>query len=198
MNAHGFFNQLAAEEDPLAFRPEHLPQIEQLRQRLGALRGKRILEPGCGAGPLTEYLAQWVGEGGQVVAFDPCAGMVEKCARRLADFPQVRVLQASGEDVSFPAQSFDFIICFRVYPHLDNPAVFLAGSREWLAPDGQLIVVNLEGSRELNAMHEGHAGVHDHRMPDALALTRTLEAHGWIVAPDAVDKPTDYFVRARR
>ena len=59
------------------------------------------------------------------------------------------------------------------------------------------MVANLEGSRELNAMHaQLHAVQHDH-MPTAVALQQQLAAAGWRVA-EAIDVPDDYFVRAWR
>ena len=81
MNRTIFFEHLATGEDPLAILPEHEPRMERLRGRLGDLRGKRIFEPGCGAGPLTKRLAEWVGVTGHILAMDSSAGMVAWCER---------------------------------------------------------------------------------------------------------------------
>ena len=63
-----FFDHLALEHDAMAFRPADLSRLPVLRERLGDLVGRRVLEPGCGAGHLTEQLAEWVGPAGRVVA----------------------------------------------------------------------------------------------------------------------------------
>ncbi|HOE00290.1 MAG TPA: class I SAM-dependent methyltransferase [Kiritimatiellia bacterium] len=193
-----FFEDLAhAEDDPLAFRAEHEPCLARLRARLGDVRGRRIFEPGCGAGPLTVRLAEWVGGGGHVLALDASERMIARCAAAVAGLPQVTVRHGDITGYSAPAGSWDIVLVFRFYPHLPDPAAFLRECWDWLTPGGQLVVANLEGSRELNAMHaQLHAVQHDH-MPTAVALQQQLAAAGWRVA-EAIDVPDDYFVRAWR
>ncbi len=197
MDRAAFFEQLAGEAEPLAFKPEHEPRLEQLRRRLGGLRGKRVLEPGCGAGPLTVRLAEWVGPEGRVFAFDACAGMTARCAQATAGHTHVEVRQAKAETAVAAPGAWDLVLCFRFYPHLEDAAGFLRRCRDWLAPGGELVVANLEGSAELNAFHAGHAAVRGDRMPSAVELRRQLQATGWRVAA-AIDVPDEFFVRARR
>ena len=197
MDRHAFFETLAGEENPLAFKPEHEPRIERLRRRLGDLRGKRVFEPGCGAGPLTARLAEWVGAAGRVLALDACPGMVARCAQAVAGQAHVRALRGQAEDAALEAAAWDLVLCFRLYPHLADADSFLGRCAHALAPGGELVVANLEGSRELNAMHARRAGVHDDVMPAGDELAQTLRAAGWRVA-DVVDEPEEFFLRARR
>jgi 2-polyprenyl-3-methyl-5-hydroxy-6-metoxy-1,4-benzoquinol methylase len=197
MNRHAFFEELAGQEDPLAFKPEHEPRIARLRRRLGNLRGKRVFEPGCGAGPLTARLAEWVGAAGTVLALDACPGMVARCAKAVKGQAHVRTLHAKTEDARIEAGAWDLILCFRLYPHLDDAGGFLRRCATWLAPGGELVVANLEGSAELNALHARLAGVHRDTMPAGEDLRRQLQAAGWHVA-ETIDAPDEYFLRARR
>jgi len=99
-----FFEDLAhAEDDPLAFRAEHEPCLARLRARLGDVRGRRIFEPGCGAGPLTVRLAEWVGGGGHVLALDASERMIARCAAAVAGLPQVTVRHGDITGYSAPA-----------------------------------------------------------------------------------------------
>ncbi len=195
---HLFFEDLAhTAADPLAFRAEHEPCLERLRSRLGVIRGQRIFEPGCGSGLLTARLADWVGPTGHVLALDASPRMVARCAAATAGLPQVTTRLGDMADFAAPTGSWNIVLAFRFYPHLPDPAAFLRACRDWLMPGGQLVVANLEGSRELNAMHAQHHAVqHDH-MPTAPALQQQLAAAGWRVA-EAIDVPDDYFVRAWR
>ena len=195
MNREAFFDELAATADPLAFKPEHEPRLERLRRRLGDLRGKRVFEPGCGAGPLTARLAGWVGPSGHVLALDACARMAERCEGSVAGHAHVRIRHGKAEETDLEAGAWDLILCFRLYPHLEDAATFLSRCRRWLAPGGELVIANLEGSRELNAMHACRAGVRYDVMPSAGELKEQLQAAGWRVA-EAIDAPDDFFLRA--
>ena len=196
MDRTAFFETLAAAEKPLAFKPEHEPRLERLRRRLGDLRGKRVFEPGCGAGPLTERLAAWVGETGHVAALDACPGMAARCAKAVAGHAHVQVLRGKVEDAEIASGAWDLILCFRLYPHLADAAAFLRRCADWLAPGGELVVANLEGSAALNAMHARHPGVRGDAMPSGDELRRRLQAGGWQVA-EAIDEPEEFFLRAR-
>ena len=197
MDRDVFFEILAGTEDPLAFKPEHEPRLERLRRRLGDLRGKRVYEPGCGAGPLTARLAERVGASGRVLALDACPGMVARCARETAHHGHVRTVRGKAEEADVETEAWDLVLCFRLYPHLENAGAFLDRCARALAPGGELVVANLEGSRELNAMHARHAGVREDVMPAGAELAQTLRAAGWQVA-EVVDEPEEFFLRARR
>ena len=197
MHRHAFFETLAAEENPLAFKPEHEPRIERLRQRLGDLRGKRVFEPGCGAGPLTARLAGWVGERGKVLALDACPGMVARCEEAVAGHAQVCALHGKAEEIELESGAWDLVLCFRLYPHLEDAGAFLRRCANGLAPGGELVIANLEGSEPLNALHAQRAGVRHDVMPSGEALRRRLQAEGWRVE-EAIDLPDEFFLRARR
>ena len=109
----------------------------------------------------------------------------------------MRTVRGRAEEVDLEAGAWDLVLCFRIYPHLENPALFLDRCARALAPGGELVVANLEGSRELNAMHARRTGVHGDVMPAGANLARELRAAGWQVA-EVVDEPDDFFLRARR
>lgn len=197
MDRTAYFAELAGRENPLGFKPEHAPRIERLRRRLGDLRGKRVFEPGCGAGPLTARLAEWVGSGGHVLALDACAGMAARCGKTVAGHAQVRARHGKAEEAELEAGAWDLVLCFRCYPHLEDAGEFLRRCARWLAPGGELVVANVESSAELNAVHARRAGVQADRMPSGPELARRLRAAGWHVA-EVVDEPGDFFLRARR
>ena len=77
---------------------------------LGDLRGKRVLEYGCGLGRLTVVLAR---SGARVTAFDLSAASIEATRERLEYnglVDQVELVVASGEHLPFPDASFDLVI----------------------------------------------------------------------------------------
>jgi SAM-dependent methyltransferase len=91
----------------------------QMRDALGDLRGKRILEYGCGEGWITRDLARL---GGNVSAFDISPQAAENTSRILAaesllDRCSVGVMPA--EALAYDADSFDMAVGFAIIHHLD-------------------------------------------------------------------------------
>ena len=197
MSKKAFFDRVAVSDDPLLFTDDDRRKVARLRQRIGDLAGMRVLEPGCGVGPLTEYLADWVGPAGRVLAFDASPGMVRECRRRLGRRRNVGTVEAAAETVELQPAAWDLAILFRVFPHLDDKGAVLRHLRPGLAPGGRLVIANLEGSARLNALHAGFSEpVRHDRMPCARGTARLLEEHGFRVVC-ATDADDEFFVEAR-
>ena len=199
MHIHDYFDDVARSDDPLLFTEAGHQQMAGLRKRLGDLTGLRILEPGCGAGPLTEYLADWVGPEGHVCAFDSSEEMARLCRQRVLEAGgrgNVEVCRATVEEMELTRGAWDRIILFRLFPHLEEKEGVLERLRMALAPGGRLIIANLEGSAGLNRFHAGlDAPVrHDH-MPCLKGTTVMLEKQGYKVRV-GVDTKDEFFVEA--
>jgi len=92
---------------------------EHLFRSLGDLRGKRLLEIGCGDGKATVRFAM---AGASVVAIDISGGMVEvtqKTAREHNVSDRVDARQMGGEDLEFPQESFDLVYGHSILHHLN-------------------------------------------------------------------------------
>lgn len=192
-----FFDRLAREGGALRFTPEEEPKLERLRSRLGDLRGLRVLEPGCGAGPLTERLAHWVEPGGSVDAFDPSDEMIALCRRAVANRSNVHVMRAFCEEAVFPDGTFDRVVCFRVFPHFADVDAVLERFVRWLRPAGQLHIVHWEGRAALAAIHGVRAGVAGGVLPAAADLVAALTRHG-LTATTWIDCEAEFYLDARR
>ncbi len=76
---------------------------------VGDLRGRRVLDVGCGKGRLTEVAARQALE---VFAFDPDAEAAAEARRRLrAIRADVNVVEADVETVDLPRRRFDIALC---------------------------------------------------------------------------------------
>ena len=78
-------------------------------RRSADLRGRRVLELGCGRGRLTLGIAA---DAATVLAFDPDAEAVERARRFLpADLAgRVAYEVASGKEIEIEPQSFDLVV----------------------------------------------------------------------------------------
>ena len=76
-----------------------------------------------------------------------------------------------------PAEErFDVVFCFHSFPHFRDQPRALRNMRNLLKEGGQLVILHLAGSAEINHFHSGlaHPVCHDHlpsidRWPDILA-----------------------------
>lgn len=97
------------------------------------LRGKLVLDAGCGAGRFAEVAA---GFGARVVAVD-LSQAIQACQRNV---PTARVCQASILDLPFPEGSFDAVYSIGVLQHTPDPLRALACAARMVRPGGDLAV----------------------------------------------------------
>lgn len=102
----------------------------------GDVAGRRILDAGCGSGPLLAALRD---RGAVVTGFDKSAGMLEVARRRLGDDADLHVAEL-GRPLPFPDDTFDDVTASLVLHYLEDWGPALAELRRVLKPGGRLIV----------------------------------------------------------
>jgi SAM-dependent methyltransferase len=102
----------------------------------GDVAGRRILDAGCGAGPLLAALRD---RGAIVAGFDKSAGMLELARRRLGADADLLVAELGGP-LPFPDAAFDDVTASLVLHYLQDWGPALAELRRVLKPGGRLIV----------------------------------------------------------
>jgi SAM-dependent methyltransferase len=99
------------------------------------IRGKLVLDVGCGMGRFAEVATRW---GARVVGVDLSAA-AEVAARNLADREFV-ALQADVFSLPFAAESFDYIYSIGVLHHTPNCEQAVKALPQYLKPGGTLAV----------------------------------------------------------
>lgn len=102
----------------------------------GDVAGRRILDAGCGAGPLFEKLRE---RGAIMTGFDSSAKMLELARKRLGDDAALQVADI-GAPLPFPDAAFDDVIAALVLHYLEDWTAPLAEIRRVLKPGGRLIM----------------------------------------------------------
>ncbi|MFD2416430.1 class I SAM-dependent methyltransferase [Amycolatopsis pigmentata] len=110
-----------------------LPAIVNLA---GNVAGRRILDAGCGAGPISVALRD---RGAIVAGFDRSAKMVELARQRLGTDTDLRVGDIAGP-LPYPDGAFDDVVVALVLHYLKDWTTPLAELRRVLKPGGRLIV----------------------------------------------------------
>jgi len=100
------------------------------------LAGKRAVDVGCGAGLLAEPLARM---GAAVTAIDAAPENVA-VARLHAEKQGLKIDYRAGGVEALRGERFDLVTSMEVIEHVADPAAFVAGLAELLAPDGVMIL----------------------------------------------------------
>ncbi|MFD5061890.1 class I SAM-dependent methyltransferase [Streptomyces sp. NPDC058394] len=101
----------------------------------GEVAGRRILDAGCGSGPLSAALRD---RGAIVTGVDASAGMLALARRRLGDDVALHVVDLSDR-LPFDDGEFDDVVASLVLHYLEDWGPTLAELRRVLRPGGRLI-----------------------------------------------------------
>lgn len=188
-----FFNHHAASWDA---DPEEvartLNRLEQLRDRIGLKPGHNVLELGCGTGRITRWLADTV-HPGRVVASDFSPAMLAQ-ARSRGVPAELRFMDICAEVTV--DDRYDVVFCFHSFPHFRDASRALRNIRGLLRPNGQLIVMHLAGSAEINLFHSrlAHPVCHD-LLPSPVHWPQLLTGAGLNLI-SLTDEPGLFLLRA--
>lgn len=100
------------------------------------LKGRRILDLGCGAGRFAEVA---LSAGAEVFAVD-LSEAVDACYANLGANSRLTVLQASVYELPFPRESFDFVYSLGVIQHTPDPIGSIVALSQMVRPGGRICV----------------------------------------------------------
>ncbi|MHA2281143.1 MAG: class I SAM-dependent methyltransferase [Promethearchaeota archaeon] len=106
----------------------------KLKQLLGNVKGRKILDVGCGIGSFSFYLAQ---QGANLVGIDLSRNLIEYCQEQskiLGLSIEFRVMNAQIPD--FEEESFDIILGSRIIHHLPDMDLFFNICKRLLKKNG--------------------------------------------------------------
>jgi ubiquinone/menaquinone biosynthesis C-methylase UbiE len=192
-----FDSQVDASWADAPYGHEEAPKLERLARHCGPLAGRIVLEPGCGTGRLSQWLACAVGPAGFVHACDISRLMVHRAQERTRGLAQVRVSHAAMENLGLNKESVDLVICHQVFPHFTDKPGALAFIAKVLRPGGALLIVHFECRAVINDVHRkaGTAVAHD-MLPGRGRMEAMLDAVGLRVQYYSDDAKLGYLLKA--
>jgi ubiquinone/menaquinone biosynthesis C-methylase UbiE len=122
----------AADEQQRAIREQYLAEIAFPDHA-------RVLEVGCGPGPVARALASLPGIG-EVVGVDPSPIFVEKARELAAELSNLSFMEGDARALPLGDRSFDVVVFHTTLCHVPQPELALAEAARVLHPAGWLAV----------------------------------------------------------
>lgn len=198
MNAKDYFDKAAETWDERFCTPNLSQFLEKLVSQFGIEAGQKVLDVGTGTGVLVPYLTEAVGPDGSVTAIDFSEKMAKVCAQKHSHLKNFNVTVGNIEEATFPPESFDVVVCFGVFPHLENKEKVLQNIRNMLKQGGKLVVAHALSSKELKVHHKKVSANMAHAMlPETADMKKLLEQMGF-TRISIKDEPGCYLCVARK
>lgn len=185
-----YFNGIA--KDWNSKQSEKDAKIHKLLSNLNLKSCNTILDIGCGTGVLFPFLTQLTQGETKIFAIDFAESMAQEAAQR--NYPAINVLCGCVRYLPFLDNSIDSVIAFHVIPHIQGKKLALKECWRVLKPYGELAIIHLHGSQEINAIHEDIGGtIKNHKLHSGEQMGRMLKKLNFEVK-EIVDHTGEYFV----
>lgn len=192
-----FFDGIADEWDARQDLQELSGKLARGIEELGVRPDERILDVGCGTGNLTRALLERLSPEGRITAIDIAPRMIAAARRKIRD-PRVEWRVADVRDLALPDSSFDRVICFSAWPHIDDREAAAAEILRVLKPGGTLHIWHAAGRGRINEIHAAAGGPIGRDLLPPAHETAELLARCGLRVRAAIDDQERYLVTAAR
>jgi len=148
---------LAASINRFLYVPEYMNRVREAFGHFGKIdKGTRILEIGSGMG--TSCLCAKAMTGAQIIGLEPAPQSYKDLHKCIKSFKEANpdldyeFLNCSGEDIPLKDGSIDFIYCFEVLEHVQNPHKVLEEIYRLLKKGGKAYIATCN----YDSFYEGH------------------------------------------
>jgi ubiquinone/menaquinone biosynthesis C-methylase UbiE len=137
--APGVQEQIATILDLRAADPQQRAMRRAYWSEIGFPENARVLEVGCGPGPVTRALAEWPNVG-EVVGLDPSSIFLSRARRLTASIHNVSFVEGDARELPFEDSRFDVVILHTTLCHVPEPERALSEARRVLRDEGWLAI----------------------------------------------------------
>ena len=143
------FNELAENWDQIY--PRDLNKIRTMLDLLYIKNGDNVLDAGCGTGILIPFLLEKT-DGEKITAVDGAEKMIQKAKQKFPD-KGIRFIASDVTEYNFAPASFNHIICYSVFPHIEDKKSAAKHFSRLLAEGGLLSILHSDSKEKINHIH---------------------------------------------
>lgn len=114
--------------------------LRPLRPYLSGTDRKDVLEIGCGNGMTTRALSAWL-PSASITAIDIDPSQIERAVAARSRGENVRFLMGDAQRLEFPVRSFDLVVEFDTFHHLDDWRTAVSEVARVLRPVGTFVTM---------------------------------------------------------
>ncbi|MEJ5362329.1 MAG: class I SAM-dependent methyltransferase [Spirochaetota bacterium] len=192
-----YFNTLSKNWDEIVGNDEHrIQKIKNIFSMIDITSGSRVMDVGCGTGVLFPIIEDYIGSQGTLIAVDTSDKMIEEAKARYKHFTNIHYIVAPLEEIAVPHNSIDVVLCFAVFPHIEDKRKALTKCHDCLKNNGSLYIFHLSDTKSLNEFHHNlDAPVSRDYMPYQEELETMLRDTGFVMKK-YIDQPELNFIHA--
>lgn len=142
-----FFNNLAESWDETI--KTDISKILTIFNITGLKEGDKVLDIATGTGVLIPYFEEF--EVKDITAIDVSDKMIDLAEKK---FKHIDNVHFSVEDFyQYDQNGFDYVMCYRAYPHFEDKEAFVKKLYECINKDGRFVIANDESRKRINKRH---------------------------------------------
>ena len=149
---NNYFNHLARTWDDMA-NSANDGMLALVFERIDCPQGGKVLDAGCGTGVLFPHIFKKIGTAGELIAVDCAAEMIKTASEKFCTTENIVYRTAYVEELNEAPSSFDAIIAFAMFPHVEDKLSALRKFRLLLKETGRLYIFHLSDTAALNKFH---------------------------------------------
>lgn len=191
MDKRAFFDSMAPTWDSRFYTAENMEHIKRVIAEFHIPKGSRVLDVGTGTGGIIPLLLDVIGDEGSIEAIDYSEEMIKRAREKFSDNGRVRFHVCDIAHTPFEDAYFDYVVCFGVFPHIEDKLRALKEINRILRPKGHIIIAHALSSHEIRHHHSNCHAVKDDFLPDEKEMRQLLNDAGFDVLR-LIDKPKLY------